>query len=217
VSDDRRLPWIALAILLAAVAISFWVTERLAFLNFFYLPVLLVAYWSNRTTATLVAVLSALIVGFLAVLFPEQFAPASGESGVRRLWLSLFVWACFLILAGYAGGTLMARVREAGRAEGRQPDRPELVLYNIGTLAIVKGYLRHDQVLKILQIQQKNRKLFGEIAVGLRLLTPEQVDELLRIQRDKRSVTSSEIAMAKLELAKARQPEARHSEAPPDS
>jgi hypothetical protein len=43
------------------------------------------------------------------------------------------------------------------------------------------------------------------------------VDELLRIQRDKRSVTSSEIAMAKLELAKARQPEARHSEAPPDS
>ena len=32
---DRRLPWIALFILCAAIGISFWVTERLAFLNFF--------------------------------------------------------------------------------------------------------------------------------------------------------------------------------------
>jgi hypothetical protein len=215
--DDRRLPWIALIILCAAIGISFWVTERLAFLNFFYLPVLLVAYWSNRKTATLVAALCVLIVAFLARLYPEQFAPAAGVGGTQRLWLNLFVWACFLILAGYAGGMLMERVREAGRAEGRHEQRPEIQLYNIGTLAIIKGYLRHDQVLKVLQIQQKNHKLFGEVAVGLRLLTPEQVEELLRIQSDKRSVTSSEIAMAKLELAKARQPETRQSDAPPGS
>jgi hypothetical protein len=215
-SQDRRLSWVALLILLAAVAISFWVTERLAFLNFFYLPVLLVAYWSDRRTATLVAVLCVLLVAFLAKLYPEQFA-AADDRGAQRLWLNLLVWGCFLIVAGYASGTFMERLREVGRAEGRHAERPEITLYNIGTLAIIKGYLRHDQVLKILQIQQKSHKLFGEIAVGLRLLTADQVDELLRIQKDKRSVTSSEIAMAKLELAKARTPEKSRSQAPPRS
>jgi hypothetical protein len=212
-AEDRRLPLLALVVLFAAIVISFWVTERLAFLNFFYLPVLLAAYWSNRRVATLVAALCGLLVAFLAKLYPEQFAPAGGAQ-MQRVWLSLFVWAGFLILAGYAGGTLMERIREAGRAEGRHAQPPELVLYNIGTLAIIKGYLRHDQVLKILQIQQKSHKLFGEIAVGLRLLTPEQVEELLRIQKDKRSVTSSEIAMAKLELAKASRLEQRQQTPP---
>ena len=195
-SEDRRVSWLALLILLTALAISFLVTERLAFLNFFYLPVLLVAYWSGHRAATLVAVLAALCVGFLALV-----------GWLEPAWLHLLVWGCFLVLAGYASGILMERVREQTAA--RQPRAPEIQLYNIGTLAIIKGYLRHDQVLKILQIQQKNRKLFGEIAVGLRVLTPEQIEELLRIQKEKRSVTSSEIAMAKLELAKAQNPLSR--------
>ncbi|MFN2431567.1 MAG: hypothetical protein ABR599_01885 [Gemmatimonadota bacterium] len=202
-SEDRRLSWLALMVLLAALAISFLVTARLAFLNFFYLPVLLVAYWSGRRTATLIAVLCVLFVAFLAMVYPEQFAAPSGTGLLDSAWLHLFVWGCFLILAGYASGTLIERARDRGKVAGRRPARPEVQLYNIGTLAIIKGYLRHDQVLKILQIQQKNQKLFGEIAVGLRLLTPDQVDELLRMQQEKRSVTSSEIAMAKLELAKA--------------
>ncbi len=201
-TEGSRLSWIALGVLLAAIAISFLVTARFAFLNFFYLPVLLVAYWSGRRAATLIAVLCVLFVVFLARVYPEQFASAEA-AGTAGAWPSLLVWGCFLILAGYASGTLMERIRERGRAEGRHPERPEVQLYNIGTLAIIKGYLRHDQVLKVLQIQQKNHKLFGEIAVGLRLLAPDQVDELLGIQKDKRSVTSSEIAMAKLELAKA--------------
>jgi hypothetical protein len=202
-SEDRRLPWLALLIVLATLAISLLLTARLAFLNFFYLPVLLVAYWSGRRTAVLVAVLCLVLVGFLAVLFPEQFnAPGAAEGPISAAASThLVVWGCFLVLAGYAAGTFMERLR--GRAS-RQPARPEVQLYNIGTLAIIKGYLRHDQVLKILQIQQRSDKRFGEIAVGLRLLKPEQVDELLRLQQEKRSVTSSEIAMAKLELSKAR-------------
>jgi hypothetical protein len=203
ITDDRRISWVALAVLAAAVLISFFVTARLAFLNFFYLPVLLVAYWSGRRPATLIALLCAAFVVLLATIYPEQFALLEGGERREGMWLHLLVWGGFLILAGYAGGTLMERVRERGRAEGAQPP-PEVRLYNIGTLAMIKGYLRHDQVLKILQIQQKSDKLFGEIAVGLRLLTPEQVDELLLMQQEKRSVTSSEIAMAKLEIAKAR-------------
>jgi hypothetical protein len=204
----------ALGLLLAALAISFLVTARIAFLNFFYLPVLLVAYWSGRRNATLVAFLCVLFVVFLAKLYPERFASPTISGGVP-IWINLVVWGAFLILAGYASGALMERLRDVGRAEGRHAAAPEVQLYNIGTLAIIKGYLRHDQVLKVLQIQQKNHKLFGEIAVGLRLLTPYQVDELLRLQKDKRSVTSSEIAMAKLELSKAQKRERRHSQAPP--
>lgn len=199
-AQDRRLPAIALIVFLAALAVSFFVSARFAFLNFFYLPVLLVAYWSGRRVATLLAVFCVLVVGLLAALVPEQFT----EPGATRpAWLELFVWGCFLLLAAYASGALMERLRARPSPAGA-PARPEVQLYNIGTLAIIKGYLRHDQVLKILQIQQKNRRLFGEIAVGLRLLTPDQVNELLRLQQEKRSVTSSEIAIAKLELAKAR-------------
>jgi hypothetical protein len=205
VHESQRLSWLALLLLLAALAVSFVVTARLAFLNFFYLPVLLVAYWSGRRMATLVAVLCALFVGFLAIAFPEQFARDGGEGGWNSAGIHLAVWGAFLVLAGYASGTLMERLRNRSKAPDPHAARPEMTLYNLGTLAIIKGYLRHDQVLKILQIQQKNRKLFGEIAVGLRLLTQDQVEELLRLQQEKRSVTSSEIAMAKLEIAKARQ------------
>ncbi len=206
-SEDRRLPWLALLIVLATLTISLLLSARLAFLNFFYLPVLLVAYWSGRRTAVLVAVLCLVLVAFLAVLFPEQFQAAGAAAGGKTLatgWTHLLVWGCFLILAAYAAGSFMERLRGRGAGASREPGRPEIQLYNIGTLAIVKGYLRHDQVLKILQIQQRSDKRFGEIAVGLRLLKPEQVDELLRLQQEKRSVTSSEIAMAKLELSKAR-------------
>ncbi len=202
--EDRRLSWVTIGVLLAALGISFWLASaRLAFLQFFYLPVLLVAYWSGRRTATLLAVLCVLVVGFFAALFPEQFALGEARVPGESPWLHLLVWGCFLVLAGYAAGTLIERTRRNGKADAR-PAQPQMQLYNIGTLAIIKGYLRHEQVLKILQIQQKNQKLFGEVAIGLRLLTADQVDELLRIQREKRSVTSSEIAMAKLELAKAR-------------
>lgn len=210
-TQDSRLPWIALLILLAALGISFLVTARLAFLNFFYLPVLLVAYWSGRRMATLLAVLSVLFVAFVAWFYPSQFTLEQGGSA-GFAWLNLLVWGCFLILAAYVSGTFMERLRSRERQEGERPSgpdaespaRPEVQLYNIGTLAIIKGYLRHDQVLKILQIQQKNRALFGEIAVGLRLLTTDQVNELLQLQKEKRSVTLSEIAMARLEIAKAR-------------
>ncbi|HEY7529448.1 MAG TPA: hypothetical protein VIC56_02075 [Gemmatimonadota bacterium] len=197
--EDRRLPWIALAVLVAALAISFFVASaRFAFLNFFYLPVLLVAYWSGRRMAVLLATFSALFILFLAIVQPTAFGSLDdGLAGETPL--NLLVWGCFLVLVGYTSGTFAEQLRR----RSVRPEKPEMTLYNIGTLAIIKGYLRHEQVLKILQIQQKNGKLFGEIAVGLRLLTPAQVDELLHLQEEKRAVTSSEIAMAKLELAKA--------------
>jgi hypothetical protein len=208
-SSDRRLTWTALVLLLAALAIAFLLSARLAFLNFFYLPILLGAYWSGRRMATLLAFLCVLFVAFLAVFHPERFIGEEGAGDGGIAWLHLLVWSCFLILAGYVSGSLMERLREGGGPAPARPEDPARTLYNIGTLAIIKGYLRHDQVLKILQIQKKSHKRFGEIAVGLRLLSPEQVDELLRLQQEKRSVTSSEIAMAQLEIAKARKLEAR--------
>jgi hypothetical protein len=204
-NEDRRLSWFALVVLLAAIAISLVVTKRLPFLNFFYLPVLLAAYWSGHRAAIGTALVSVAAAAILLEVRPGQFAAFGGPDLARLEWLNLGVWGCVLVLAGYASGTLMDVLRERG-GEGARAERPEVRLYNIGTLAIVKGYLRHDQVLKILQIQQKSGKLFGEIAVGLRLLTRDQVDELLRLQREKRSITSSEIAIAKLEISKARKP-----------
>jgi hypothetical protein len=198
------MPWVPALILITAVAISILATTQLALLNVLYLPVLLVAYLGGRGKATLTAVICVVLIAFLFLAVPEQFASGEREGRLVLPWFTLFVWGGLLIVAAQASGTVMDQFRQRQRAERSPASPPELVLYNIGTLAIIKGYLRHDQVLKILQIQQKNQKLFGEIATGLRVLSPAQVEELLRIQKEKRSVTSSEIAMAKLELAKAR-------------
>lgn len=204
-NEDRRVSWLPLVVTAGAILVSVVVTTRVPLLNFFYVPVLLVAYWTGGRAAMLVALLCLAFVLLLADLYPDQFGfhPAGAEASLGW-WVRPVVWGCGLALAGYAAGRLLENVRSRRAAAGLRTTRPEIRLYNIGTLAIIKGYLRHDQVLKILQIQQKSQKRFGEIAVGLRLLTPEQVDELLRMQEEKRTVTSSEIAMAKLEIAKAR-------------
>ena len=185
-TEDRRLLWVALFVLLAVVAISFLATVPLAFLSFFFLPVLLVAYWAGRRTATLVAFLAVLFVAFLAVFYPEQFAAGEGVDRQEPAWLYLFVWGGFLVLTGYASGTLMERLEVRAHERQPAPGTAKTRLYNMGTLAIIKGYLRHDQVLQILEKQEREHKLFGEIAMTLGLLTRKQVDELLRMQQDKR-------------------------------
>ena len=52
----------------------------------------------------------------------------------------------------------------------------------IGMVAVGHGVLSADQIDGILDRQRESQKLFGEIAVELGFLTPEQVETLVKIQ-----------------------------------
>lgn len=53
----------------------------------------------------------------------------------------------------------------------------------IGSMAYQRGLLSYPQIAKIIDYQIDHDILFGEAVVALGLLTQEQVDELLELQR----------------------------------
>jgi hypothetical protein len=53
----------------------------------------------------------------------------------------------------------------------------------IGALALRLGALSLDEIDRILDAQESNRRLFGEIAIELGFLTNQQVDRLIMLQR----------------------------------
>ncbi len=55
----------------------------------------------------------------------------------------------------------------------------------VGALAQERGWLKEDQVYRVLAIQEETGGRFCEIAVAENLLTKKQVNELLKLQGDK--------------------------------
>ena len=82
---------------------------KLAFLNFYFLPIVLAGYFLGRRRAVLGAVLCVLMVGIFVVLFPASFAP-SGRS--LDLYAHIPMWGGFLILAGAVVGRLHEKLAD---------------------------------------------------------------------------------------------------------
>ena len=97
-----------LVVLLTIVAvtgiINFFVVNQRAFLNFYYLPVVLGAYMLGLRRGVCSALLSLLIVYSIAFMNDQQFATGAGEAWMR--WLDLGTWGCFLVLTSYLVGSL---------------------------------------------------------------------------------------------------------------
>lgn len=53
----------------------------------------------------------------------------------------------------------------------------------IGAIALRLGLLDLDQIDRILDMQDSDKRLFGEIAINLEFMTEEQVDGLIQLQR----------------------------------
>ena len=53
----------------------------------------------------------------------------------------------------------------------------------IGAIALRLGLLTLDHIDRILSVQEKERRLFGQIAVAEEILSEEQIDRLLAVQR----------------------------------
>ncbi|MDA2933155.1 HD domain-containing protein [Acidobacteria bacterium AH-259-D05] len=97
-----------LMILVSVAGINYLIPYKLAFLNFYFIPILLGAYYLGVRRALLGGVLCTLIVIIYAYLFPESFMPAFTQ---LDLWMNIMTWASFLILTGAVVGQLTAQLK----------------------------------------------------------------------------------------------------------
>jgi putative nucleotidyltransferase with HDIG domain len=100
--------------LLVAIAgfIFFFIYNQRAFLNFFYLPVLVGAYFYGKRYATSSAILSVIIISIIAYAYPDTFIHSHFDSQLN-LWLDILTWGSFLTITGYYMGVLYENKEKA--------------------------------------------------------------------------------------------------------
>jgi len=99
----RNFELTVVVILVIATAFAVLVAaNKIAFLNFYYIPVLVAAYFLGRNQGVLVALVGVLMVGLYAVLNPGIFIPSPTE--IPQLNLTL--WGAFIIITAFVVGTL---------------------------------------------------------------------------------------------------------------
>jgi HD-GYP domain-containing protein (c-di-GMP phosphodiesterase class II) len=107
---DRELIIIFLLVVITGF-IFFFVANQRAFLNFFYLPVLLGAYFFGKRYATLAAFFSITLIFAMAYVYPFSFK-FEMDSEIYR-WLDLLTWGGFLLITGYTMGILYEKKEAA--------------------------------------------------------------------------------------------------------
>lgn len=84
--------------------IFFFISNQRAFLNFFYLPVIIGAFFFGKRYATLSATLSVLLVVLVSLLYSDNFLIVSKDPLSK--WLDVGTWGGFLVITGYSIGHL---------------------------------------------------------------------------------------------------------------
>lgn len=118
-----------IGLVLAIVVTNYFILQKLAFLNFYYLPVLVAGYFLGKKQAILTGFLVICLVVFIAVLEPMSFLEFGSA---LRLFFNLVIWGGFLILAAYVVGTLY---------EEKERKISELKKAYIGVIEILTKYL----------------------------------------------------------------------------
>jgi K+-sensing histidine kinase KdpD len=98
----------ALLILISVATINYLIPYKLVFLNFFFIFILIGAYYLGLHKALMGAVLTTLIVVVYVYYFPGTFMPTL--TGLD-LWMNVLTWSSFLILTGALVGQLIQRLK----------------------------------------------------------------------------------------------------------
>jgi putative nucleotidyltransferase with HDIG domain len=112
---DKELLIILLLVVLAGFIYFFIINQR-SFLNIFYLPVLLGAFFFGKRYAIISSLFSVLIICFVAYASPNSFNTSAIENTQLVKWIDIMTWGGFLILTGYCMGMLYER-KEMARNE----------------------------------------------------------------------------------------------------
>lgn len=113
----------------AIVVTNYFVLQKLAFLNFYYLPVLIAGYFLGKKQAIFTSCLVICLVTFIAILDSASFLEVGST---LKLFFNLVIWGGFLVLAAYVVGTLY---------EEKEKKISELKKAYIGVIEILTKYL----------------------------------------------------------------------------
>lgn len=105
---DNELAIVFLLVVIIGM-IYFFVINQKAFLNFFYIPVLLGAYFYGRRYGAYSAFFSVIMVFAMAYFIPDTFSGKSYMSESLHKWLDISAWGGFLIITGYLMGNLFEK------------------------------------------------------------------------------------------------------------
>lgn len=122
--------FLVVPILLGVVAMNYFVSYKLGFLNFFYLPIIMAGYLLGKRMAVLTALLCISFVVLFLFLFPASFFIP--ETTKAYVIVSLTGWSSFLILTSAALGYLY---------EEKENQIADLKDAYIGVLEILSKYL----------------------------------------------------------------------------
>jgi putative nucleotidyltransferase with HDIG domain len=147
---------IVFASLVSMLFIHYFVQQKMAFLNFYYLPVLFAGYFLGRRSAVLASFFCILLVVIFFMATPQFFSKVEGNF---EIILNLTLWGSFLMLTSYVTGTLF---------EHKGKCLQDLKNAYIGVLEILSKYLeasdRYTQGHSI-----RVSQLATEIAIAMQL------------------------------------------------
>jgi hypothetical protein len=127
----RRSDRLILALILIGIlAVAFLVQQKLAFLNFFFLPVILAGYYLGQRHAVLVA-FSCILLIVLYLLFGRLLGARTVAADLDTI-LNLVTWGGFLILTGALMG---------GLTEQREQKIRQMRQAYVGVLEVALKYL----------------------------------------------------------------------------
>ena len=96
-----------LLVLLTTITVNYYIPGKLAFLSFYFLPVIFGGYYLGSRKAILGALLSFLYVALYAIFSPESFLDQDTE---LRVYLHIASWGGFLMLSGAVVGRLQEKL-----------------------------------------------------------------------------------------------------------
>ncbi len=155
---------LVLAILIAVLFVHYFVYQKMAFLNFYYLPVLLAGFYLGRRMAVLFSVFCMLLVTVFFITTPQFFSKTGGNFEITT---SLILWGSFLMITSYVTGTLFIH-KEKGIKDLRNS--------YIGVLEILSKYLgATDRYTEGHSIRVANLATEIAIAMGLSRISVENI------------------------------------------
>ncbi len=98
-----------LIIPLSVIVITCFLPHKIAFLNFYYLPILVAGYFLGKKASVTGSILCILVVAIVALISPHSFYMTRDN---MHLALHLTTWGSFLLLAGIIVGTLQEKLSE---------------------------------------------------------------------------------------------------------
>ena len=156
--------FLVFAILISILFVHYFIYQKMAFLNFYYLPVLLAGFYLGRRTAVLFSVFCILLVTVFFISTPQFFSKTEGNFEVTT---SLILWGSFLMITSYVTGTLFIH-KEKGIKDLRNS--------YIGVLEVLSKYLgATDRYTEGHSIRVANLATEIAIAMGLPRMNVENI------------------------------------------